>query len=431
MIECTCEPTWKRDRGVRVGLHMRIAVLLAGLVACAPAPSSSPSSASDPSPPPPSSVTAYGGAVAVPPEPTPTATECATEARPHLPLMVAFPGMRSSLPVVAIGSWPTRVTTHPELAASLGLGELWLKRDDESAEPYGGGKARKLELLLGRAKADGRHSVITFGGVGSHHALATAVYAPEHGLDAVLMLLPQPRSDEVREVLLASHARGAELVMAGSMKRARRLAEARRSADPDGIAILAAGGSEPLGNVGFVSAGIELADQISRGELPEPDVVYLALGTMGSAIGLDIGLVAAGRPLPIVAVRASSRPISTWKKLSRMYAETVAFLRKRDPSFPDVTLDPQRFVVEDHFLGKGYAEPTVAGRRALQLGAEHDVALDLTYTAKAFAALRAAAKEELKGKRVLFWQSHAAHRLDVSDVEPTALPAAFRGWVVK
>ncbi|MEQ9322514.1 MAG: pyridoxal-phosphate dependent enzyme, partial [Polyangiaceae bacterium] len=289
----------------------------------------------------------------------------------------------------------------------------------------------KLEWLLGRAKADGRHTVITFGGVGSHHALATSVYAPQHGLRAVLMLLPQPRSPEVREVLLASHARGAELVMAGSMKRARRLAEARRAADPDGVMIVAAGGSEPLGNVGFVSAGIELAEQIDRGELPEPDVVYLALGTMGSAIGLDIGLVAAGRPLPIVAVRASSRPISTWKKLSRMHAETVAYVRKRDPSFPEVRLDPARFVVEDRFLGKGYAEPTVAGRHALELGTEHDVSLELTYTAKAFAALRAAAGSHLKGKRVLFWQSHAARRLDVSEVEPTALPAAFRGWVVK
>lgn len=354
-----------------------------------------------------------------------------TEARAHLPLLSRYPTLGASLPVVEIGSWPTRVTAHPELAAAIGLGELWLKRDDESAEPYGGGKARKLELLLGRAKADGRQTVVTFGGVGSHHALATAVYAPRHGLDAVLMLLPQPRSEDVREVLLASHAHGAELVMAGSMKRARRLAEARRAADPQGVMLVAAGGSEPLGNVGFISAGIELAEQIERGELPEPDVVYLALGTMGSAIGLDIGLVAAGRPLPIVAVRASSRPISTWKKLSRMHADTVAFVRKRDPSFPDVTLDPKRLVVEDHFLGNGYAEPTHAGRHALKLGAEYDVALELTYTAKAFAALRAAAGEDLKGKRVLFWQSHAARRLDVSEVEPTALPAAFRGWVVR
>lgn len=408
---------------MRVGL-----LLLTGLLGCAPSPTPSAPPRGPKASPVPSTVEppapAYAGEVTPPHAPERLVEQ-------HLPLVARHPVLATALPVVEIGSWPTRVTAHPELAATLGLGELWLKRDDESAEPYGGGKARKLELLLGRARADGRHTVITFGGVGSHHALATAVYAPRHGLAAVLMLLPQSRSEDVREVLLASHARGAELVMAGSMKRARRLAEARRAADPDGVAILAAGGSEPLGNVGFVSAGIELADQIARGELPEPDVVYLALGTMGSAIGLDIGLVAAGRPLPIVAVRASSRPISTWKKLSRMHADTVAFLRKRDPSFPEVTLDPDRFVVEDHHLGKGYAEPTMAGRAALKLGAEHDVALELTYTAKAFAALRVAAKSELRNKRVLFWQSHAARRLDVSEVEPTSLPAAFRGWVVK
>jgi D-cysteine desulfhydrase len=215
------------------------------------------------------------------------------------------------------------------------------------------------------------------------------------------------------------------------MTAARRLAEARRAARPDDVAVLAPGGSEPLGNIGFVSAGVELADQIARGELPEPDVIYLALGTMGSAIGLDIGLVAAEHPIPIVAVRASSRPISRWKKLRRMYVETVAFLRSRDPSFPEVTLDPERFVVEDRFLGRGYAQPTIAGAEAIRFGAAHDLALEATYTAKAFAALRAAAKADLRGKRVLFWQSHAGTHLDVSDVDPTALPTAFRGWVIE
>ena len=346
----------------------------------------------------------------------------------HLPLLARYPGLASELPVAAIGSWPTRVTAHPELAKAIGLGQLWLKRDDESAEPYGGGKARKLELLLGRAKADGRHSVITFGGVGSHHALATAIYAPRHGLKAVLMLLPQPRSEDVREVLLASHGRGAELVMAGSMTRARRLAEARRAADPEGVAVIAAGGSEPLGNVGFVSAGIELAGQISRGDLREPDVIYLASARWGARSARHRSR-RGGAPAPHrrgARVEPPDLDVEEAEPHVRRHRRVSA---QRDPMFPEVTLDPERFRVEDRFLGKGYAEPTLAGRHALMLGSEHDVALELTYTAKAFAALRQAATGELKGKRVLFWQSHAGRRLDVSSVEPTDLPAAFRGWV--
>lgn len=374
---------------------------------------------------------AYGRPMTPPGPPAADDESDASKRERDLPLFALFPALAEALPVARIGRWPTPVSAHPHVARALGLGELWLKRDDRSAEPYGGGKPRKLELLLGRAAAEGRDTVITFGGVGSHHALATALYAPRHGLEAVLLLLPQPRSDEVRQVLLASHRAGAELVMAGSMTAARRLAEARRAARPERVAILAPGGSEPLGNVGFVSAGVELAGQIERGALPEPDVIFLALGTMGSAIGLDIGLVAAGRPIPIVAVRASSRPISTRKKLRRMYAETVAFLRARDASFPAVRLDEERFVVADRFLGKGYAQPTVAGRAAIRFGAEHDLSLEATYTAKAFAALRAAAEAELKGKRVLFWQSHAGQPLDLADVDPADLPHAFAGWVAR
>ncbi|MEZ4442001.1 MAG: pyridoxal-phosphate dependent enzyme [Polyangiaceae bacterium] len=356
----------------------------------------------------------------------------AVDASPELklPLVRRFPTLAAAFPVAPIGRWPTEVTAHPELAAALGLGGLWLKRDDRSAEPYGGGKPRKLELLFGRAVAEGRRTVITFGGVGSHHALATALYAPRHGLSAVLMLLPQPRTPEVRRVLLASQAAGAELVLAGSMTNALRLANAREAAAPDEVMIIAAGGSEPLGNVGFVNAGFELAAQIARGDMPRPDVVVMALGTMGSAIGLDIGLVAAGMPIDILAVRASNRPISTWRKLERMYAATVALLRAADPTFPDVRVDPARLVVDDEHLGQGYAIPTLAGAAATRLATGHGLELDPTYTAKAFAALSDGAKRSLAGKTVLFWQSHAAQEPESDGIDPATLPAALRGWVV-
>jgi 1-aminocyclopropane-1-carboxylate deaminase/D-cysteine desulfhydrase-like pyridoxal-dependent ACC family enzyme len=420
-------------RRLRPMMSWRVVVLLiAGLSCCAqsgsPAPSRGRSGHGSTSVSPPERVvTARSAQYAAPVSPE---VEPAAAPRRHLPLHDAFPDLVDAFPVAPIGQWPTPVSDHPALARALGVAKLLIKRDDESAEPYGGGKPRKLELLLGRARADGHHTVVTFGGVGSHHAIATALYAQRLGMKAVLMLLPQPRTDEVREVLLGSFGAGAELVMAGSMKTARRRAAARRAANPDDVTIIAAGGSEPLGNVGFISAGIELAGQIRRGEVDRPDVIFMALGTMGSAIGLDIGLVAANMPIPIVAVRASSQPISRWDKLERMYANTVAFVRAASPSFPDVTLDPERFRIEARFLGKGYAQPTSAGAEAVRFAAEHHVALDPTYTAKTFAALRAAAaRGELAGDKVLFWQSHDSQPLDVSHVDPMALPADFRGWV--
>jgi len=344
-------------------------------------------------------------------------------------LLRRFPAL--ALPRVELGRWPTPLTSLAELAAELGVASLHVKRDDLSAQPYGGGKPRKLEWLLGDARARGAREVITFGGVGSHHALATALYARKVGLASTLMLLPQPPSAEVREVLLSCQAAGARLILVGAQKQAERLAQRRaaeRVRSGDGtVLILPPGGTSPLGNVGFVNAAFELAEQVRAGELREPDDLYIAMGTMGSAVGLAIGLTAAGLKTRVVAVRASSRPTSSKTRLARSHADTLALLRQRDPSFPEVPLDETRLTVEDGFLGGGYAQPTRAGAAALALAREHGITLDLTYSAKAFAALLARARGQ-SGRRLLFWHTHGTLAAEVPQARPADLPAPLRGY---
>ena len=385
-------------------------LMLALALACnPPAPEPRPASGS-----PPPQGAPRGTATVVTPRATPSAAAVA-----DTPLERAFPQL--AFPRVAIGHWPTPVSEHPALAAELGLAALTVKRDDRSATPYGGSKPRKLEYLFGDAVAAGKRDIVTFGGVGSHHALATALYAPSHGLHAILLLLPQPPSDETRLVLGASQAAGAELLFFGSMAAAERHARAL-----DDAYLIAAGGSSPIGNLGFVNAAFELKDQIDAGVVARPDDIVIALGTMGSAVGLALGLAAAELPIRVVAVRASNLPTSSRRKLEALYADTLALLRARDLGFPDVPLDRERFVVEGGYLGRGYAQPTEAGRRASALAAAHGLELDATYTAKAFAAVMGTLKDS--GRRVMFWQTHSATAPPLDDAVLEKLPAALRGY---
>jgi len=94
---------------------------------------------------------------------------------------------------------------------------LWVKCDDRSGPLYGGNKPRKLEFLLGEARRRGRRSVLTFGGIGTHHGLATAICARQAGLRTILVLIPQPVTDHVRRNLLLDHAYGAELHLVPSV----------------------------------------------------------------------------------------------------------------------------------------------------------------------------------------------------------------------
>src|SRR5262245_66392236 len=124
---------------------------------------------------------------------------------------VSDPG---SLPRVPLTTLPTPVEPLERLARASGIAPLWIKRDDASGTLYGGNKPRKLELLLGAACARGRERVLTFGAIGTHHGLATAVCGRTAGLDTTLVLVPQPVTPQVRRSLLLLHASGAEMHLA-------------------------------------------------------------------------------------------------------------------------------------------------------------------------------------------------------------------------
>src|SRR6476661_3141748 len=89
-----------------------------------------------------------------------------------LALVRRFAGL-ARLPRHPLTHLPTPVRPLERLARRCNLGALWIKRDDCSGPLYGGNKPRKLEWLLGAACARGRRAVITFGGIGTHHGLAT------------------------------------------------------------------------------------------------------------------------------------------------------------------------------------------------------------------------------------------------------------------
>jgi D-cysteine desulfhydrase len=333
---------------------------------------------------------------------------------PRPALFKRFPELAAKLPYIALGALPTPVERAEKLGAALGIRDLYIKRDDLAGETYGGSKIRKLELLLAEARFLGKTRVITFGGSGSNHAVATALYAQKLGMKATLMLLPQPINAEVRHRLLAAKHFGAE-IRVGPISSRSRAAEAARALQEDGREPywIEMGGSSPLGNVGLVNAAFELKEQVDAGQMPEPDFLYIALGTMGSAVGLMLGVKAAGMKTVVVPVRASSPDTSSEAKLAAMFKETNALLRALDPAFPLIALDAPGGGVRGGYLGKGYGIPTLKGTRAMAVFKEHTgVDLEPTYTGKTFAAVMDDANV-LAGKVVLFWNTFGSRRLDL------------------
>jgi D-cysteine desulfhydrase len=335
-----------------------------------------------------------------------------------------------TLPWLRLGELPTAVVRHAALGAALGVDGLFIKHDDRSSRLYGGGKLRKLELILAAARERGCRRVVTVGGAGSNHTLATARFARHLGLEAVLLLAPQRPDEALRHNLLASQLAGARMVFFSSQHDAERAQRrlARDRATP--TCAIAAGGSSPLGNVGFVNAAFELAEQVRAGEVPQPTRLYVAMGTGGCAAGLAVGLAAAGLPTEVVAVRASSVATSSRSRLARMCHRTADFLHARAPAFP-LAAGERLPRIDGSALGAGYARATPAGRAARHSAAAHGVALDLTYTAKCLAALARTARalsREPATATTLFWHTHHGAALDVRGADPARLPPPLQAY---
>jgi len=281
---------------------------------------------------------------------------------------------------IPIGDWPTPVGPL-EIPGRKG-DDLWIKRDDLSSRVYGGNKVRKLEYLLAGSAAP----VVTFGGSGSHHVLATALHGAQVGRECVAFVVKQPATRHSMRMLELNRAACSALIelppaLGSAIRIGKDAARVLAGIGLGRYAVIPPGGSSPLGTLGYVRAGLELARQVSRGECPEPARIFLPLGSGGTAAGLALGLALAGMETSVIAVRVATVAAGNLAHL-RLLARRTHRLLCRDPG--DLA-GPMNLRILHGFAGAGYGHPTDEGAAAM-VRAE-GITLDPTYTAKAMAAM--------------------------------------------
>lgn len=345
--------------------------------------------------------------------------------------------MLLGLPYQPLAALPTPVEEYEALARAYGMRSFQVKRDDKTHPYYGGNKVRKLGFLLAHARQNGYRSVMTFGGAGSNHALATALFARDLDMRALLVLGPQYNSRHVRANLLADLKTDADLFPCEWKDTASTATHAIHAAwkrDGKPPYVIPSGGSSPLGTIGYVNAALELRRQVDGGLLPEPDMIYVASGTMGTCIGLALGLRAAGLNTRVMAVRVTTSPYTSLERARRLFTAANRMLHQRDDAFPLFPWDDTRFTIRDEFFGGEYALFTPESMAAVRQAREQlEMELEGTYTGKAFAALLYdAAEGRLAGKNVLFWDTYAGDDTSLSiaaaDGDWRALPAALHRY---
>ena len=312
---------------------------------------------------------------------------------------------------------PTPV--YPWQGTSFGAGQLWIKDDGRIDPRYGGNKTRKLALILADAASCNARRIVTFGAAGSHHVLATSLFAPERGLSVLAFLTPEPGTPHTSTVLRAIAARPVELEPVSSALAVPLSVFGRLRR---GDYVLHAGGAGLPATLAYAAAARELEQQVAAGLLPEPAEIVLPLGSGTTAAGLLAGLSATRLRTRVTAVDVASAPLARGRIL--YLADRAA----RALGYSTAGLAARLDIVSDE-LGPGYGAPSARGAVAAAHARSTGLALDPTYTEKAFAhALR---RTQLAGTDavVLYW-----HTLSSSPLEPllagapelSSLPARLR-----
>ena len=342
-----------------------------------------------------------------------------------LSLFERYPNLRDTLSHIELAQLPTPVLHADRLGKALGHTGLYIKRDDLTGQPYGGNKLRKLEFLLAEAKRNGYSEVLTFGCAGSNHATATAIYARKIGLRSISVLLPQDNAHSVQKNLLLSLAHGAEFrVYETFAEQTQKMPEVLACHEEQygrSPYVIPPGGSSPLGVVGYVNAAMELADQVAAGQIPEPDTLFVAAGTTGTAVGLILGLRVVGLKTQVVPVRVTDERFANPTVMLNLCRETNVLLHERDAAFPEIVFSEGDFAMRRDCFGEKYAvyteESVAACKRLLDT---EGIPLEGTYTGKALAALiKDVRNGTLKNQTALFWNTYNSR--DVSGLIDTVV----------
>ncbi len=343
-----------------------------------------------------------------------------------------FPEIGKRLPVMPLADLPTPVSRESLTLASTSHPVL-VKHDDVTASLYGGNKVRKLEYILERARRRNARRIATFGAVGSNHAVATALYAHRAGFECTCFLSHQLLRPGLDRALLFHLQHGTELVYFGGSRQAR-VSTLRRHLWQRDAWVIPLGGTSWLGSIGFVNAGLELAEQIRHAEIPCPRRVYIAFGTMGTGVGLALGLALAGLDIEVQAIRVTEERFANIAGARRLMEKTAALLEACDANFPRGLVAKTRLVCRDEFFGAGYGCSNPATEEAVALAAaELGLALESTYTGKAMAALLHDLRHE-PGGPVLFWNTYNSRPLEIDSnraPELDRLPREFARYFSK
>jgi L-cysteate sulfo-lyase len=289
----------------------------------------------------------------------------------------------SRFPRLRLAHLPTPLEPMERLSRHLGGAKLWIKRDDCTGLSSGGNKTRKLEFLMGDARAKGADTIITQGATQSNHARQTAAAAAKLGFECHLLLEDRTGNNSPDYTLngnvLLDRLHGASI--------SKRPAGADMNAEMEALAaglrakgrkpyIVPGGGSNPVGALGYANAALELVAQANEIGLRIDHVVH-ATGSAGTQAGFVTGLVAINSGIPTLGISVRAPKEKQENSVFDLACATCEHMGVLG------IVRREHIVANSDYVGPGYGLPTQGMREAVKLVAQMEgILLDPVYTGK-------------------------------------------------
>ncbi len=282
---------------------------------------------------------------------------------------------------------------------------IWIKRDDMLGLFPGGNKTRKLEFLVADALAQGADTLITCGAPQSNHCRITLAAAVKEGLKCRFVIeerVPGSFHEDASGNHFLFRLMGVEaltVVPAGSNMGAamQQVADELVAQGRKGY-IIAGGGSNALGGLGYVACAQELQQQFYEQDV-RIDQVVVGSGSSGTHGGLVAGFIGNHINIPIVGIGVSRDPADQ-EPLVYKEAQAVADLLGLG-----LTIPREAVVSVGGFWQPKYSIPNEKMVEAVQMLARTEaILLDPVYTGKIMAGLIGLVRQGFfkPGENVLF-----------------------------
>jgi L-cysteate sulfo-lyase len=294
-------------------------------------------------------------------------------------LAKSIPDFLEKYPRANLLQAPAIIHKLPRLSSRLGH-DIYVLRDDLTGFALGGNKSRKVDYLFGDALAKKATAVATMKATSFSRNAAAAAAAC--GLD-LHVVLPGTESEQnpLSQALFMQWGTRLHYEPRGENALADCLEHVVASLKTQGKAVyvMHPGGSNSIGALSYVSAFQEILDFSHRSGVHFSHVIH-STSSAGTQAGLVVGQCISRYETQIIGISASLKASAQSERVRELAWPTAQMI--------GTSIDQTKIIVDDSFVGPGYAQASKEGENAVRLFARLEgILLDPVYTGKAAAAL--------------------------------------------